>query len=265
MLAALASAASAQEDVTFSQWIQKGRATLRGRALQDSAIPACLSDCVFTDANRPTSCADIGTLFEGTFDSAVGNLGCGLDCNLAADVTAVQSMLRALVPGYACHDAAGNALPNTDESACANTCTGSHDVGADPAVETDCATTFGSAANTYGTSCPAGCTYSVNTWHKVAGAYGREGDSDPGCMLPFSFVAAESTEAATCALGWNYDTSSSTCVWDGSFCAVHTIAEAAGVFTHSYDLPAGKTCQSCHTGYTSDGQYVCPCSLSCVL
>ena len=307
MLVALAGAgASAQEEggeVTFSQWIQRGAATVRGRALQDlSSSPACLSDCNF-GTSSPTSCADISALFEGTFDAALGSVGCGLDCNLAADVTALQTMLRAIVPEYECADAAGTSVAGA-EAACANTCSGTHTTAAQAAAQaacvaignagtaagddcvadstctwdgasstcsattptTDCATTFGAAANTYGTSCPPGCTYSVNTWGKKANTYGREGDNDPGCMLPHSFLTNPTTEAALCPIGFDYDTSTTNCAWDGSFCAVHTIgAVADGTFTHSFDLPAGKTCQSCHTGYTSDGQYVCPCSLSCAV
>ena len=151
------------------------------------------------------------------------------------------------------------------EGACGNTCTGSYtDSGGNAA---DCATAFGGAANTLISSCPHGCTYKRHEWRTAASSFGRNGDADPGCMLPFSFLTDAATEKATCPIGYDVDPlDASNCIWDGEFCAVHTITDNGdGTYTHDYSLPTGKVCKSCWNGYTSDGQYVCPCSLSCVL
>lgn len=202
-------------------------------------------------------------LFEGTFDSQLGTQGCGLDCTSAADVASVQSLFRSLKVGHECVDVETGAVSGTVENTCGNTCTGDYtDASGNSA---SCAAAFDSGSNTLVSSCPHGCTFKRNEWRRAAGAFGRNGDTDPGCMLPFSFLTHDGTEKSSCPIGYD-DDGNGNCVWDGEFCAVHTITNNQdGTYAHDYSLPTGKVCKSCWNGYTSDGKYVCPCSLACVL
>lgn len=251
-----------QERTSFSQWVAAGGLTSR-RALQSE--PSCMSDCTFPANSPPASCTDLQALFEGTFDSQLGLQGCGLDCTAADDVAAIQTLFRGLEVGYRCVNVETGAFSAdlTTESTCGNTCAGTYSDGASTGLS--CATAFADAANEMGSSCPAECTFTRHEWRKDQFSFGREGDADPGCMLPFSFVSADTTEKSTCPIGYDKQSDGS-CTWDNSYCAVHTISgDANAGFTHSYALPTGKECKSCWNGYTSDGKYVCPCSLACVL
>lgn len=220
---------------------------------------------IHSDGGRTEVVCRAQGLFEGTFDSQLGVGGCGLDCTSAADVSALQTMFRALKVQHLCIDVETGLAVGSEEATCGNSCTGQYTD--DTGNSASCDDAFDAAANTMVSSCPHGCTFKRNEWRKATDSFGRNGDTDPGCMLPFSFLTHEGTETASCPIGYDVDSQDpSNCVWDGEFCAVHTITgNGDGTFTHDYSLPAGKACQSCWNGYTSDGQYVCPCSLSCVV
>ena len=55
-----------------------------------------MSDCVFPANSAPESCADVQALFEGTYDSQLSRVGCGLDCRSADDVAALQTVFRSI-------------------------------------------------------------------------------------------------------------------------------------------------------------------------
>ena len=122
------------EELSFTQWLSAGKlATGSRRALQLANAPDCarsisrrplfssrrllslsllraatllscvrararvgMSDCVFPANSAPESCADVQALFEGTYDSQLSRVGCGLDCRSADDVAALQTVFRSL-------------------------------------------------------------------------------------------------------------------------------------------------------------------------